>query len=97
MKSNRTRAAEMFRKFDRDLDGRLTFGEVQTMVEAVCPGTTAADVEYFFVMLDADTSDSISFKELHQVLHSKCIDRTRTLPINVRSMQPDPHLLARPA
>ncbi|KAK3264816.1 hypothetical protein CYMTET_26467 [Cymbomonas tetramitiformis] len=66
MKSNRTRAAEMFRKFDRDLDGRLTFGEVQTMVEAVCPGTTAADVEYFFVMLDADTSDSISFKELHQ-------------------------------
>ena len=85
---NLTRVMDLFRETDVNGDGSISMQEFRaTIAKDPTLDATEAELQELYAAIDADASDSISFKELNRVLR-RSIRSLRPSPSRSRSQSP---------
>ena len=78
LESQRTRALELFREFDKQRKGWLSHSQIGGLAERLMPSVSAAQVRFFTVMVDANGDGQVTYKELVRAV-KECDAISRTL------------------
>ncbi|XRB03740.1 hypothetical protein NFJ02_18g30950 [Pycnococcus provasolii] len=74
LQHSETTSLTLFRKFDKNGNGRLEHREYKLFFQHLCPGVTQTDIDYFVVMLDVGPSTAavknhtLEFEELKRAV-----------------------------